>query len=148
MGDNVLNTVKTFTAGFSVVFSYLFGGWSQLLIALIVFVSFDFITGILAAGHEGKLNAKVSFWGIPKKVLIFGMVAIAHVVDLVYIDTMGQPLAIGEMKISVMAATILYYLVNEFISISENLGRLGMPVPTPLKKAIEIFKETSNKEER
>ncbi len=139
--EMILNYGKMLTAAVSVVASYLFGGWSHLLIALIIFVSFDYVTGVVAAGYEGKLNARVGFWGIPKKIMIFGLVAIAHIIDVVYLDQIGEPLAVGELQFSVMAATVLYYLVNEFISISENLGRLGMPVPGPLKKAIELFKD-------
>ncbi|RSL32679.1 holin [Salibacterium salarium] len=139
--DMAINYAKGLTAAASVVFSYLFGGWTVLLGALMFFVTFDYISGVVAAGYEQKLNARVGFWGIPKKVMIFGLVAVAHIIDVVYIDQVGEPLAVGELQVSVMAATIIYYLVNEFISISENLGRLGMPIPRPLKKAIEIFKD-------
>ncbi|GGC97864.1 phage holin family protein [Pontibacillus salipaludis] len=121
----------------------MFGEWSVLLGALICFVTFDYLSGVIAAWHQGKLNAQVGFWGIPKKVMIFGMVAIAHVVDKVYLDQIGEPLAIGEFQVSVMAAMILYYLFNEFVSITENLGKMGMPVPAPLKKAIEAFKDNA-----
>lgn len=141
--DMIINSAKTLTLGLSVVFSYLFGGWTVLLGALIFFVTFDYVTGVIAAGYEGKLNARVGFWGIPKKIMVFGMVAIAHVIDQVYLEQIGEPLALGEFQVSVMAATILYYLVNEFISITENLGKMGMPVPGPMKKAIEAFKDSS-----
>ncbi|MFD2705449.1 phage holin family protein [Salibacterium lacus] len=139
--DMMINYAKGITAAVSVVFSYLFGGWSVLLGALLFFVTLDYVSGVVAAGYKGKLNAQVGFWGIPKKIMIFALVAVGHVIDVVYLDQMGEPLAIGELQVSVMAATIIYYLVNEFISISENLGRLGMPVPKPLKKAIELFKD-------
>ena len=112
----------------------------MLLGALIFFVTFDYVTGVVAAGYEGKLNARVGFWGIPKKIMIFGLVAVAHIIDKVYIDQIGEPIMIGQFHLSVMAATIIYYLVNEFISITENLGKLGMSVPLPLQKAIEAFK--------
>ncbi|MEC3882632.1 phage holin family protein [Halobacillus sp. HZG1] len=144
--DMIINSAKALTLGVSVVFSYLFGEWSVLLGALIFFVTFDYVTGVIAAGYEGKLNARVGFWGIPKKIMVFGMVAIAHVIDKVYVEQIGEPLAIGEFQVSVMAATIIYYLVNEFISITENLGKMGMPVPTPLKRAIEAFKDNSHKQ--
>ncbi|WP_062513912.1 holin family protein [Halobacillus sp. KGW1] len=146
--DMIINSAKTITMGAAVVLSYLFGEWSVLLGALIFFVTFDYVTGVVAAGYEGKLNARVGFWGIPKKIMIFGLVAIAHTIDNVYLEQIGQPLAIGEFQISVMAATILYYLVNEFISITENLGKMGMPVPTPLQKAIEAFRDSSYKQDR
>lgn len=137
--DMAINYTKGLTAALAVVFSFLFGEWSALLAGLIFFVTFDYFTGVLAAGYEGRLNARVGFWGIPKKIMVFGMVAIAHIIDVVYMDLTGGPIAIGEFQVSVMAATVIYYLVNEFISISENLGRLGMPVPEPLRKAIELF---------
>ncbi|PKR79179.1 holin [Halalkalibacillus sediminis] len=140
---DVVNNAKILTAGAAVVFSWLFGEWSILLGALIFFVSFDFLTGIVAAGYEGKLKADVAFWGIPKKIMIFGLVAIAQVIDQIYLFQIGDPIVIGDMKLSVMAATIIYYLVNEFISISENLGRLHVPIPPLLRRSIEFFKDKS-----
>ncbi|SDJ75946.1 phage holin family protein [Salimicrobium halophilum] len=139
--DVMMNTAKAGTMGASFFISYLFGEWSVLLGALLFFVSFDFVSGLMAAWHNNNVRAEVGFWGIPKKVMIFGVVALAHIFDKVYLDQIGEPLAIGEFQVSVMAATILYYLVNEFISITENLGKMGMPVPAPLKKAVEAFKD-------
>ena len=146
--DMIINSAKGLTAGASIILSYFFGEWSVLLGALILFVTFDYITGVIAAGYAGKLNAQVGFWGIPKKILIFGMVAIAHAIDKVYIDQIGEPIAVGQFQLSVMAATVIYYLFNEFISITENLGKMGMGIPTPLQKAISAFKEDSYKKDK
>ena len=63
--------------------SYLFGGWSQLLGILLTFVVLDYISGIAAAGKEGKLSSEVGLWGIPKKISIFLVVAVAHLIDTV-----------------------------------------------------------------
>ncbi|WP_181350474.1 holin family protein [Thalassobacillus sp. CUG 92003] len=139
--EMIFNYGKVTTAGGSFIFSYLFGGWTAMLVALIAFVTFDYVSGVAAAAYQDKLNARVGFWGIPKKVMIFGLVAIAHIIDMVYLDVVGEPMAIGEFQLSIMAATILYYIVNESISIFENLGKLGVPIPKSLKKAIAIFDE-------
>ncbi|WP_416149439.1 holin family protein [Salipaludibacillus sp. HK11] len=146
--DMVINYSKVALAGGSVVLSYLFGEWSVLLATLIFFVSFDYVSGVTAAAYKGKLNAQVGFWGIPKKIMIFGLVAIAYQIDMVYMELMGSAIAIGDLNVSVMGATILYYLFNEFISITENLGEMGMNVPTPLKKAIEMFQSKSYYDDR
>lgn len=146
--DMMINYAKVALAGGSVILSYLFGEWSVLLATLIFFVSFDYITGVTAAAYKGKLNAQVGFWGIPKKIIIFGIVAISYQIDMVYLELMGSAIAIGELNVSVMGATILYYLFNEFISINENLGKMGMDIPKPLKKAIELFQTKSYYEDK
>src|SRR5690625_200048 len=142
------NHIKTITAGLSLVLSYLFGGWSALLIALIFFATFDYITGLLAAGYKGELNSRIGLYGIARKVLIFGVVAVVGIVDHVIAEELGNAFAIGGLELSVASASILFYLVNEFISISENLGKLNVPVPKVLKKAISIFKDQSYEEDK
>lgn len=146
--EMAINYAKTGTASISIVLSYLFGDWSVLLGALIFFVTFDFLSGITAAAYRGKLEARVGFWGIPKKIMIFGLVAIAYRVDLIYLELMGSSIQIGELNLSVMGATILYYLVIELISIAENVGKIGNDFPTPLKKVLEMFKTKSYYDER
>ena len=142
------NHIKTITAGLSLVLSYLFGGWSALLIALIFFAVFDYVTGILAAGYKGELNSRIGLYGIARKVLIFGVVAVAGIVDHVIAEELGNAFAIGDFELSVASASILFYLVNEFISISATLGKLNVPVPKVLKKAISMFKEKSYEDEK
>lgn len=139
--DMIINSGKAITGVASVCLGYLFGGWSALLIALILFVGFDYFTGMIAAGYRGELNSRVGLYGIARKVLIFGVIAIAGVVDRVIAEELGNAFSVGQFELSVASASIFFYLVNEFISISENLGKLGLPVPTVLKKAIAIFKE-------
>lgn len=109
--------------------SYLFGGWSALLGVLLAFVVIDYLTGIMAAGTEGKLSSAVGLKGIAKKVCIFAMVAVAHLVDT----------ALGDAHI-VRDATIFFYLANELLSIIENSGRIGLPVPEPIQRAVEVLR--------
>ncbi len=108
--------------------SYLFGGWSSLLEILLAFVIIDYITGFVAAGIEGKLASEVGLKGIAKKVFIFVMVAVAHLADQ----------AAGTQIIR--DAAIFFYLANEILSIIENSGSIGLPVPPVIVQAVEILK--------
>jgi toxin secretion/phage lysis holin len=123
------NLFKTAIAVGGAAASYLFGGWSTLLDVLLTFVVIDYVSGVIAAGAEGKLKSKVGLIGIARKVFIFAMVAIAHLVDS----------ALGDQHV-LRDATIFFYLANELLSIIENAGRVGLPVPTPIQKAVEVLK--------
>lgn len=110
--------------------TYLLGGWDALLIVLIAFVVIDYLSGVLAAAHNGKLNSAVGFRSIPKKVMIFLLVAIANLAE--------YTLAPGSTAIR--NGVICFYLANEALSILENAGEMGLPIPTILRRAIELFK--------
>jgi toxin secretion/phage lysis holin len=113
--------------------SFLFGGWDSLVVILVCLVMIDYVTGVIASALEGKLSSKVGFHGIAKKVLIFIMVAVSHLLDVV----------IGWDNHLLRDMTIFFYLVNEFISIVENASRTGIPIPEFLIKAIEMLKNRS-----
>jgi toxin secretion/phage lysis holin len=109
--------------------TYLFGGWSTVIQILVAFVVVDYVTGVLAAAISGKLNSNIGTKGIAKKVFIFVIVACGHLVD-------G---AMGTQDI-VRDAAIYFYIANELLSILENAGEIGLPVPDMLKNAIERLK--------
>ncbi len=109
--------------------TYLFGGWSALIQILVAFVVIDYITGVLAAGINGKLNSNIGLKGIAKKVFIFIIVACGHLVDN----------AMGTQDI-VRDAAIYFYMANELLSILENAGKIGLPVPDILKNSIDTLK--------
>jgi len=131
----VENAYKTLVAVVGAIGSYLFGGWPALLGVLLAFIIADYITGIMAAGAEGKLSSSIGFKGISRKVCIFVMVAVAHLVDR----------ALGDAHIFRDAA-IFFYLANELLSIIENSGRIGLPVPPMLTKAVAMLKGKSGEE--
>ncbi|NLP51433.1 phage holin family protein [Bacillus sp. RO1] len=112
--------------------SFFYGGFSSLLMFLIMFVVVDYLTGIMAAFVEKRLSSRVGFKGIAQKVFIFALVSIAHVLDII----LGTNL--------IKDVTILFYLVNEFISIMENASRLGVPIPNILKKVIDAIKKKAD----
>lgn len=118
---------KMAVAGLGTLITYLFGGWSSLLGILLAFVVIDYITGWIAAKVHGKLSSSIGFKGIAKKVMIFSIVAVAHLADM----------AIGEAIF--MTATIYFYLANELLSITENVGRMGVDLPPTISKAVEIL---------
>lgn len=120
--------IKTIIAVGGATASYLFGGWDILLKALLLFVVVDYCTGLIAAGVKRELSSAVGFKGIAKKVFIFLIVAIAHQIDLM----------LGDAHLF-RDATIFFYLANEIISILENGGRIGAPIPPVLQKAIAVL---------
>ena len=120
---------KTVVAASGATLSYLYGEWSVLLGILVAFVIFDYLSGIMAAAIEGKLSSKIGFKCIPKKIMIFLFVAMGHLLD--------QALGGGHLF---REAVIFFYLANELLSIIENSGRIGLPVPTVINRAVEVLK--------
>ena len=116
---------------------YFLGGWDGFLYALVAFVVIDYVTGLMCAVLEKKLSSEVGFRGIFKKVLIFSLVAIGHIID---------QSVIGEGSV-IRTAEIFFYLSNEGISIIENTAIIGLPVPQKLKDILEQLHNKSDKED-
>ena len=116
------------------VFRRLYG----FLYALIAFVVIDYITGVMCAIINQKLSSEVGFNGIFKKVLIFMLVGVANIIDMQIIRT-GCVLR---------TAVIFFYLSNEGISLLENAGHLGLPIPAKLKDILEQLNDHAEKEEK
>ena len=106
---------------------WFFGGMDGLIYALLVFVVADYITGVMCAIADKKLSSEVGFKGICKKVLIFVMVGIGHIMDTYLIGN-------GEV---LRTAVIFFYCSNEGVSMLENAGHLGLPIPAKLKDILE-----------
>lgn len=120
------------------------GGWATswaaatgLLIALVVFVAVDYVTGVMCAISDKKLSSEVGFKGICRKVLIFLLVGIANILDVQVIGT-GSVLR---------TAVIFFYLSNEGVSLLENAAHLGLPVPEKMKEILEQLHDRAEKEE-
>ena len=114
---------------------YFLGGCDGLLIALIVFVVADYITGVMCAVSDRKLNSEVGFKGICRKVIIFMLVTIAHVIDVTVIAT-GSVLR---------TAVTFFYLANEGLSVTENAAHLGLLIPEALKDVLEQLHDRAKK---
>ena len=106
---------------------YFLGGCDGLIIALLIFVVVDYITGVMCAIVDKKLSSEVGFKGICRKVLIFLLVGIANILDVQVIGT-GSVLR---------TAVIFFYISNERVSLVENAAHLGLPVPEKLKVVLE-----------
>lgn len=109
-----------------------FGGWDTMLRVLVLFVAIDYVVGVTAAWFEKKLNSEIGARGIVKKFLLFVVVALAVQVDL----------ALGQEIFRSLA--IWFYLANEALSIIENAGRCGVPIPSFLKTALEQMKQKAD----
>lgn len=131
-----VNLVQCAFAAVGGFFGWFVGGLDGVMYALIVFVAVDYATGLMAAGLEKKLSSSVGFRGIFKKVVIFCLVAVGHMVDAHVIGN-GSVLR---------TAVIFFYLSNEGISILENAGRIGLPIPEKLKNVLEQLKEEKTDE--
>ena len=118
-------------------FGYFLGGVDGLLIALIVFMALDYVTGLMCAIADKKLSSAVGFKGICKKVLIFALVGMGHILDTHIIGS-GSVLR---------TAVIFFYISNEGVSLLENATYLGLPVPEKIKRILEQLHDRSNKED-
>ena len=113
------------------------GGFDIFLILLTVFVVIDYVSGVIAATCNGKLSSSVGFRGIAKKVFIFFLVGMAHILD---VSVMGQ----GAM---LRTAVIFFYAANEGLSIIENCALMNLPVPEVLKKALAKLGNSGDKKD-
>ena len=116
---------------------YFLGGFDGFMYTLLVFVVVDYITGIMCAVLDKKLSSEIGFRGIFKKVLIFTLVAIGHIID---------ENVIGDGSV-IRTAVIFFYLSNEGISILENVVHIGLPVPQKLRDVLEQLNDKSEGEE-
>lgn len=106
---------------------YFLGGCDGLILALLLFVIVDYITGVMCAIADRKLSSEVGFKGICRKVLIFLLVGIANILDVNVIGT-GSVLR---------TAVIFFYISNEGVSLLENAAHLSLPVPDKMKAVLE-----------
>ena len=129
------NTIQLAFAAVGGWLGYFLGGCDGLLYALIAFVAIDYITGVMCAISDKTLSSEVGFKGICRKVLIFLLVGIGHIVDAQVIGNGGV----------MRTAVIFFYLSNEGVSLIENAAHLGLPVPDKLKAVLEQLHDRAEK---
>lgn len=111
----------------------LFGGWDTALATLLIFMAVDYATGLIvaAAGRspKGKLSSNIGWRGLAKKCVVLLLVLVAARLD----DVLGIDY--------VRAGVCIAFICNEVISILENAGLMGVPLPTVLKNAVELLQK-------
>ncbi|MFB9278164.1 phage holin family protein [Cohnella cellulosilytica] len=120
--------------GAAITFS--FGMWNESLTFLLVLMAIDYITGVAAAIKEGSgLNSNIGFWGLLKKGLILLVMIITHRLDIL----LGADV--------IMGSAAFFYIANELLSIIENYGRLGLPLPPRLKNIVTVLRNRAGEKE-
>lgn len=136
------NAICTTAGAIGGVIASLFGGWDAGLATLVMFMAIDYVSGLVVAGvfhnskktASGALESKAGWKGLCRKGMSLLFVLIAYRLDL----------AIGSNYIR--DAVVIGFIVNETISIVENAGLMGVPLPEVINKAIDIL--TSKSEEK
>ena len=114
-----------------------FGGWSEGLTTLLIFMIVDYITGLAVAGifksspktETGALESKTGWKGLCRKVLTLILVMLTHRVDILFVTTYF------------MGAATIGFIVNEAISIVENAGLMGLPIPAAITNMVDALKK-------
>ena len=138
MRANILYSVIGAVGGFVAM---AFGGWSEALITLIVFMAVDYVTGLAVAGifkkskksENGALESRAGFKGLCRKGVALLIVLVAVRLDIIMHTTY------------IKDAVIIAFVANESISIIENAGLMGVPVPSVIAKAIDVLRKDSEK---
>ena len=123
--------------------STLYGGWNSSLTTLMIFMCIDYITGLMVAGifknsgktETGALESRAGFKGLCRKGMVLLIVLVACRLDMI----------IGSNF--VRDATVIAFVTNETISIIENAGLMGIPIPNPIIKAIDVLKSKEDEYE-
>lgn len=118
-----------------IVHSYLFGN-VKFLDLLMVAMLVDIATGITVAWKEKRLRSRTGLYGYARKIGVFGLIIVANIIDVI-LDLNGM----------VAHATVLFYIWNEAISITENAGKLGMKVPKMILEKLQVIQEQESKGE-
>ncbi|MGO4373310.1 phage holin family protein [Paenibacillus sp. 2TAB19] len=112
------------------IVTFAFGSWIESLTLLVVAMGVDYVTGVTASIKEGRgLNSAFGAWGLARKGLMLLVILLAHRIDILL-----------DLHDVTMGAAIYFYIANELISITENYGRMGLPMPDRLRELIEVLK--------
>jgi toxin secretion/phage lysis holin len=138
MRANILYSLVGAVGGFVAM---VFGGWSDALITLIVFMALDYVTGLIVAGifkkskksENGALESRAGFKGLCRKGVALMIVLVAVRLDIIMHTTY------------IKDAVIIAFVANESISIIENAGLMGIPVPGIIARAIDVLRNDSEK---
>ena len=128
---NVVNIIKTILTAIITWIGWLIGGYDTMMIALLLFMIIDYLSGVMCAVINKKLSSKI---GLFKKIMIILLVGITNL--------LGQATGIDGLRYIVIS----FYLANEGISIIENASILGLPVPKKVKDVLEQLKETTSED--
>ena len=134
--DKLISAAKLIFGGIITAVSGFIGGMDGIMYALIAFITIDYATGVAVAVKEKKLSSEVGFWGLVRKVCILALVGVAHYIDCYVMQS-------GDVIRTVAA---MYYIGNEGISILENCGNLGLPLPPKLMAVMAQIKEGKGEE--
>jgi len=135
----IWNWIQVAFAATGAFLGWFLGGLDGFLYALLVFVAIDYVTGVLCAIVDKKLSSEIGAKGIFKKVLIFVLVGVAHILDTQILSSSSGNN--GALR----TAVIFFYLSNEGISILENSSHIGLPIPGKLK---EILKQLHGRDDK
>ena len=128
--------INSIAGAVGAVLGFMYGEVTGLFWALIAFMALDYITGVVVAAINKQLSSEVGFRGLAKKLMILVFVSLGHIADMYVLG--GTPVA--------MSAVMLFYIANEGLSIIENAGNLGLPVPKKLKDIMVQLKKESEEE--
>lgn len=133
----VWNWIQATLAAIGGGLGWFLGGMDGFLYALIAFVVSDYLTGVMCAIADKKLSSNVGFRGIFRKVLIFVMVGVGHVIDT-------QLIGDGS---ALRTAVIFFYISNEGVSLLENASHIGLPIPQKLKDVLAQLHDRGEQKE-
>lgn len=127
--EKYFNSISNITAIIGGLLVYLLGGWDSLIIVLLVLMCFDYATGMLKGLYLKKLSSNTGRKGIIKKIATLIIVSVAVMCEKIGIPAMRE-------------VTIMFFAVNEGLSILENVGEMGLPIPEKLKNALIQLRES------
>lgn len=134
VGDIFINKVLWFIGSIISLIFLITGGEDKMMNCLIILMTIDYLTGVAKAIIIEKVNSKAGFKGLLKKMVMIGVIVLAHQIDLLF-----------DGKFAVKSLTIGILLSNEGLSILENASICGIPVPKRLKNMLEQYRENKNK---
>lgn len=124
-------------------FTTLFGGWTAGMTSLVLFMAIDYISGLIVAGvfkkstksESGALESKAGWKGLARKCMTLLFVLVAYRLDLLLCTNY------------IRDAVVIGFCANELVSIIENAGLMGLPLPSPIKRALEVLRSKAEFEE-
>lgn len=128
---------STFIATVGTILCSILGGWDVTLKVLVVLMVIDYVTGFLGAIKNKQVNSEVMFWGGIRKGLILAVIIIA-----VSLDEM-----VGNSVPILRTLAIYFYVTREGISVTENLGILGVPLPASIRRVLIQLQKKDDKDE-